>query len=611
VLWRGVRGHDKRATQRALRAYPRLSQYFDAETFSLNPSFAGFITDLANTDITDQLAAIEKDPLRAEWKKLGLREAARRRAAAWTDRRRSVSTFAVLHDDGSAAADYNEAAGLLQRHWQPIFKAPVTDQKAQAELLHHSVEAPANFDWDITDSDIDFALNHYQDSAPGPDGIPYSAWGKAHDSVKDILKAGCREFLQGQPLPPNFNKSSIVFLPKGELEGDYLQVQRHATATRPIALSNTDAKLFAKVLNHKLSQLAVITVLGQQRGFVKGRRMADNIIEVEALALHICRHFATNSGIIMFDFAAAFPSLSHDYIFGALHKLGVPAWFLIALHRLYTQCEAVITIGGTSDTVMHIEAGIKQGCPASGSIFALALDPFVRLLCLRLPPPLNTVNAFADDLTIVALHLLQALRLIHPCFDMLAKAAGLRLNAKKSLIIPLAMATDFRIRRFLVDTMPAWSRMLVENKGKLLGVHIGPGSAEHRWIECSAKFWSRARDAKSAGGGFWRALQHYKVFAVTVLNHIMQYDRIPEALKHMECLALQGLTRGPHQTFPGECLARLTDIGAKTEAPALDITNLAAMVRAAVSSSAFFSARETLNSGDLPDEALLHPRHVS
>ncbi len=67
VLWRGVRGHDKRATQRALRAYPRLSQYFDAGTLSLNPSFAGFITDLANTDIKDQLAAIEKDPLRAEW----------------------------------------------------------------------------------------------------------------------------------------------------------------------------------------------------------------------------------------------------------------------------------------------------------------------------------------------------------------------------------------------------------------------------------------------------------------------------------------------------------------------------------------------------------------
>ena len=46
--------------------------------------------------------------------------------------------------------------------------------------------------------------------------------------------------------------------------------------------------------------------------------------------------------------------------------------------------------------------GIKQGCLASGTIFALALDPFVRMKCLKLPKPLNTNTAFADDLAVVA-----------------------------------------------------------------------------------------------------------------------------------------------------------------------------------------------------------------
>jgi hypothetical protein len=52
--------------------------------------------------------------------------------------------------------------------------------------------------------------------------------------------------------------------------------------------------------------------------------MQDNIVEAEALALHICKHFNTQSGFVLFDFAAAFPLLCHNFIFAALAKLRVP-----------------------------------------------------------------------------------------------------------------------------------------------------------------------------------------------------------------------------------------------------------------------------------------------
>jgi hypothetical protein len=232
------------------------------------------------------------------------------------------------------------------------------------------------------------------------------------------------------------------------------------------------------------------------------------------------------------------------------------------------------------------------------------------MLCLKIPPPMNTVNAFADDLTIVALNVLGALRILHPCFDTLARAAGLHLNAKKCLIIPLAQASDFRIRCFLVDHIPAWIGMLLADTGKLLGVFIGPAAEESRWADCLNKYWARGRDAKATGGGFWHALHYYKIFAASVLSHIMQFNKLPATFHKMESLALQGLTRGPHQVFPGDTLCHLTDIGARTEAPPLGLINIAAMVRTATSSAAFFRAKDTLATDDLPDDAFLHPRRV-
>ena len=44
------------------------------------------------------IADIESDPIKAEWRKIGAREAARRRACAWADRGRRATAFVVLDE---------------------------------------------------------------------------------------------------------------------------------------------------------------------------------------------------------------------------------------------------------------------------------------------------------------------------------------------------------------------------------------------------------------------------------------------------------------------------------------------------------------------------------
>jgi endonuclease/exonuclease/phosphatase family metal-dependent hydrolase len=611
VLLRGHRSGDRAACGRAINAYPSLAKHISANRLILHESFHELLAELTMKDTSDMLDSINADPEQAAWRKVGVREALRRRAAAWAPKRKITSAFAVLDASGTAAADHQQAARLLRQHWQPAFDPPSTTEQAQKALLEYSAAAPSGFDWTFSDDDFDNALFHFRDSAPGPDGLPYSAWARAHPDITAIVRKAFHDFIGGGELPDTFNASNMVFLPKGELEADYVQVQRPPEATRPITLSNTIAKLFAKILNGKLSQLACVTVHGNQRGFVQGRRMQDNIIEAESLAIHLCKYFASQSGIVMFDFASAFPSLAHSYIFASLRKLGVPQHVLTALRKLYSRCTANILIGGSSDIDISILAGIKQGCPASGSIFALALDPFIRYLCLRIPPPLNAVGAFADDIVITVHNLLASLRVLFPMFVVLELAGGLKLNITKTIIIPLAKATEFSVRRFLVEAIPSWGKLAIKDAGKLLGVLLGPAAADDRWTAAAAKYWTRSREAKATTGGFMQALVHYRVFAAPVLQHLLSYTNIPKGTLHMENLALQGLTHGPFNTFPSGTVSSLADLGFPLEAPRLATTNTAALARTALTSSAFAAARNRYYSDSLPDEALLHPRVVT
>ena len=127
----------------------------------------------------------------------------------------------------------------------------------------------------------------------------------------------------------------MIFIPKGDLVEEDGSFIRKPSETRPLNLSNAVAKVLAAAINRSLSQLCAVTVSVNQQGFIQGRSLIDNIIGVEATAVSYDRFYPGKSGIILVDFAAAFPSLSHEYLFWVLERMGIPEFFLEALRQLY------------------------------------------------------------------------------------------------------------------------------------------------------------------------------------------------------------------------------------------------------------------------------------
>lgn len=99
------------------------------------------------------------------------------------------------------------------------------------------------------------------------------------------------------------------------------------------------------------------------------------------VTLETALHLGENTcGTILFNIAAAFPSVDREWV--------VPV-----------DPGAAVYLDGTvfSEASLWVQRRIRQGCPASGSIWALLFGLVERRLVAALPSPQDFLTCFADD----------------------------------------------------------------------------------------------------------------------------------------------------------------------------------------------------------------------
>jgi hypothetical protein len=312
MLLRGRRTGDGIAISKAFRHYPSLKELNLAAD---DGPLTALIATLARTSIADQIREINECTTMAEVRKIAKKETLRRRAAAWAPRRRTAKALAILDPQGLPAASFSEGARLLRDFWTPAFTGRDTDLAIFDSFAAFVQEAPEDITWEIDFGDFQQILMQMGDSAPGPDGISYAALQAAPPSIHRFLYDCYLDVLRGVPLPASFNESFLIFLPKGEVDADSFHTARTPDTTRPLNLSNTVAKLVAAALNRSLSELAQRTVAERQRGFIRGRCIVDNIIEVDHFLCRAAQYYADTHGLILLDIKVAFPSLRQQWMF--------------------------------------------------------------------------------------------------------------------------------------------------------------------------------------------------------------------------------------------------------------------------------------------------------
>ncbi|CAM2116432.1 unnamed protein product [Caretta caretta] len=134
----------------------------------------------------------------------------------------------------------------------------------------------------------------------------------------------------------------------------------------------------------------------------------------------------------------AFDRVDHGYLMSTLRAFGFGPQFVGFLRVLYASAECLVKLNWTLTELVSFGRGVRQGCPLSGQVYALAIEPFLCFLCrrstglvLREPELRLVLSAYADDMLLVVQDLGDLAR-VEACQAIYLAASFTRVNWVKS-----------------------------------------------------------------------------------------------------------------------------------------------------------------------------------
>ena len=243
---------------------------------------------------------------------------------AWRSKKPVLFLSAVTDEEGHPLDKEDDSGRRPCEYWGTIFQARDEGPRHhQHEVILRFVQhAPDDIRWTIDKTEFDDLLALKKDWAPSPDGTRYGVYRCAGGLGSKFLYA-YQAVLEGSSIPDCFAVSRTIFIPKTSDIDDLGRIIRSPDALRPLTSCNCDCKLLTSAICRGLHCYTMRCIHPSQR-CISSRQMTDNIFEIETTALAHVACAPQESGVLLTDFAAAYPSVNHAWIFSALENTGLP-----------------------------------------------------------------------------------------------------------------------------------------------------------------------------------------------------------------------------------------------------------------------------------------------
>ncbi|XP_064464934.1 uncharacterized protein LOC135376255 [Ornithodoros turicata] len=270
--------------------------------------------------------------------------------------------------------------------WQP--------EDCDTSFLQHRPCATTEMDLSyFTPQEVRRKAAKTENTAPGDDRLTYRHWLDV-DPDGIFMAVTFNICLKYKRVPASWRTSKTVLIFK---KGNPDEISNW----RPISIARTLNKLYAGCLASRLqSWIAQNDVLSHtQKGFMPYDGVYEHnfilqrrINDARANNRELCAAFL--------DFSNAFGSIPHSAIIRAVEVAGAGPDFTAIISDLYSGNTSRVLTSGDSTAPIPMERGIRQGCPLSGLLFNLAIDPILR--DIQGPNRDHAILAYADDLTPLA-----------------------------------------------------------------------------------------------------------------------------------------------------------------------------------------------------------------
>ena len=302
---------------------------------------------------------------------------------------------------------------------------------------------------DITAAELSAALSAMKpNTAPGPCGWTAEFFRHFWDIFCPLLLEVIKEIFECGKFPESWSCSVITLIPKKGKD------KRLIENLRPISLLPVPYKIIAKAMALRLNKVVGDLIHTDQRGFLKGRYIGENI----RLIIDLVEHTEAKQmkGMLMqCDFHKAYDSISWEYINEVARAYGFGPKFQRWISVFYPPGahSAKINVNNFLSPQIKIERGIRQGCPLSCLIWLLCMEPLlVRMRAntnikgLTISDSEIKLSAYADDLTVILDGSDSSLRNAVSVFTEFSVCTGLRLNTNKTTCMWIGSARRERIQ---------------------------------------------------------------------------------------------------------------------------------------------------------------------
>lgn len=266
-------------------------------------------------------------------------------------------TYTGIFASQGTSAEWQEA---WVRH-QHLLKCKVMEQ--QLELM----------DRPFTVEELGEALRELPNGkSPGHDGATQEFYTLFWSELGEMVLAAVQDAWDQGTIGEFFNKGLGCLCPKS---GDLREVEQW----RPITLLTLFYKLIAKALAIRIRPFMDSWVEPEQRGFVAGRNIADNLLMFREAKWHA---YASNQEVtfLQLDYSKAYDRLEWHFLLAGLRKMGFGPFFCRWIEILCSDAAAEIIVNGDLTRLIRLFRSVRQGCPLAPYLFVLVADLFILLV---------------------------------------------------------------------------------------------------------------------------------------------------------------------------------------------------------------------------------------
>lgn len=387
---------------------------------------------------------------------------------------------------GNPAYDPETIASLFHDYFSKLYSLPLTPSNSQTshttnvkdfltmcKLPTLPEEAAASLNAPITAEELEGVLKDLPlGKAPGPDGLTYLYYKTFAPQLAPHILTLFNSFLEGLPIPQTMSYSYITLILK---PGKDLS---ECSSYRPIALLNSDMKIYTKILANRLLSWIPQLINKDQVGFVPCRQGGDNTRRTIDL-IDIANRMDAPTLLLGLDAEKAFDRLSWTFMRETLSAFGFSGTFLTAVDGLYTSPSAAIKLPHAISPTIAIRNGTRQGCPLSPLLFILCIEPLAA--AIRLSPDITGIQVrdrefklslFADDVLLTLSNPHTSLPNLLALLHKFGALSGYKVNQSKTEALPIRIASPL-----LSSLKSNYSFHWRDSSLRYLGVFITPSFA--------------------------------------------------------------------------------------------------------------------------------------